>query len=618
MAFIPPASSDALRWRPRDSIAAVGLFAATVAVVLWQNAHVAVLWDLSYVLDTATRIAQGQTPYRDFPLAHAPLTFLTHAAIIRLAGRVFFYHALSVAVVGGLGSVLAWRLALRALTGHMKGAWWTALALSAPLAVLGLYCIFPHPSYDCDAIFFVLLALFLLQKLGSRGGKATVGAGLAAGATLVLPLFAKQNIGLAFLAASVVLVALLLVASRLWPERVEAAPRALVAVLAGTFGALALALGILQATVGLGNYLHWTIGFAAQRRMPALAAMAGVYIDPFLCWSLPSMLAGLLLLRGPVARQRWAQTIWTRRAALALVAAPLLFTLASLLLFDNAEERGDALLSLWPLLLALIAFLLLVRMVAFCRARRPLSLAALLPLVALAAIHGTLMSQQLWGSTYALWPLFVYLAAELLGELAERRGAARKGGEQAELALGPELPLWFAPALVSVASLTLAVCGGFYMASEERLSYADLPGGQPRSSLQSALRGLATPGPHLANFDELVDFAEVHIPEEETVVILPGEDPFYFATGRRAQFPVLLFDPATDPYSSAQLVEEARRRQVQWLVVKRVEQLRDDPMPDREASLAALQREFLPVAQLKGYDVYKRGEAKAQGEAMHP
>jgi hypothetical protein len=583
-------------WRWRDTMAAACLFVATVAVVLWQNAHVAVLWDLSYVLDTATRIAQGQTPYRDFPLAHAPATFLFHAALIRLAGRVFFYHALLVAVVGGVGSVLAWRLALRALVGRMRWAWWGSLALAAPLAVLGLYCVFPHPSYDCDAIFFVLLALLLLHRLSARGETAGVGEGFAVGAALVLPLFAKQNIGLAFMAALVALVVMLLAASRLWPERVVTPQRVLVALLAGAGGALTLALGVLQATVGLGNYLHWTIGFAAQRRMPGLAAMVGVYVDPFLCWSLPATLAGVLLLRGPLARELWVQSVWMRRAALALVAAPWLFTLGSLFLFDNASERADALLSLWPLLLVLAELVALLRVVGIFRARR-LTLAALLPLVALAAIHGTLMSQQLWGSTYALWPLFVYLAAELLGELAGEDGVERAA-----------LPQWFVPAMASSISLTLALCGGFYMASEERLSYVDLEGEKVATSVQPALWGLGTPGAHLANFDELVAFAGAHIPPEESVVILPGEDPFYFATGRSAQFSVLLFDPATDPYSSVQLVEEARRQQVQWLVVKRVEQLRDDPMPEREASLAALGREFQPVAQLKGYDVYKRGK----------
>ena len=61
----------------------------------------------------------GQVPYRDFPLAHAPLTFLIQAAIIRLTGRVFFHHALYTA------SWAAWArcsLAHRART-RCAGAW---------------------------------------------------------------------------------------------------------------------------------------------------------------------------------------------------------------------------------------------------------------------------------------------------------------------------------------------------------------------------------------------------------------------------------------------------------------------------------------------------------------
>ena len=56
------------RWRWRDCAAALALFVATAAVVLWQNSRLAVLWDLSYILENAFRISLGGVPYRDFPL----------------------------------------------------------------------------------------------------------------------------------------------------------------------------------------------------------------------------------------------------------------------------------------------------------------------------------------------------------------------------------------------------------------------------------------------------------------------------------------------------------------------------------------------------------------------
>ena len=133
--------------------------------MLWQNAHLCVLWDASYTLDTSFRIALGQMPYRDFPLVHAPLTFLIQAAIMRLTGRVFFHHVLYAALVNGVAAVLAWRIALHTLRGRMSAAWLVSLLLAAPLIPLGVYSILPFPSYDCDTAFSLLIVLFLLQRL---------------------------------------------------------------------------------------------------------------------------------------------------------------------------------------------------------------------------------------------------------------------------------------------------------------------------------------------------------------------------------------------------------------------------------------------------------------------
>src|SRR6202020_950600 len=101
-----------------------------------------------------------------------------------------------------------------------------------------------------------------------------------------------------------------------------------------------------------------------------------------------------------------SQSRWLYIAAFALLAAPFLFTLASLFLYDDADERGDSLLALWPLLLVLAAAMAVANLF---RLRGTSSLRALLPLVLLAAIHGTFLSQQLWGSTYGIWPLLVLL-----------------------------------------------------------------------------------------------------------------------------------------------------------------------------------------------------------------
>lgn len=565
----------------RDFAAAAGLFAATAAVILWQNSHIAVLWDLSYVLDTATRIAQGQMPYRDFPLAHAPGTFLIQAALIQVGGRVYWHQILYVTLMGGLGSVLTWRIALARLREQVRNAWALSLLLAVPLAVVGIYCILPHPSYDCDCAFWMLVAIWGLQKAGKSAKGAA--SGFAAGVLACVPVFFKQNMGLAFLAAvaGAVVVVLILSGIRRPLERTPDAA-ALLAVLGGVAATLATAALVLHFTAGIGNYLHWTMGFAAERRLPGLSAMLSVYRETDLLWMLPCVAAGVYLLWR--SRDRALRAAWYRSAGFFLMAAPFLWTLLSLLRFDDADERGDALLAVWPLLLVVAAIVAGGRV---WRARH-VTLGPFLPLVIVAAVNGTLMSQQLWGSTYAIWPLLVLLLAELIAALD-----------------GMALRVWVARATAATIAVTLLVCGAFYTASEERLSYVQFPDGPPLHSTNRRLAGLATPGPYLPEFDELLHYAAANIPAKDGLILLPGEDPFYFATGRVPQFPVLLFDPATDPYSPRQAADEVRVRGIRWLIVKRDLQIDADPTPDREALLAALEPEFTLAARLRGYDVYK-------------
>jgi hypothetical protein len=588
------------RWSLRDWIAAAGLFLATAAVVLWQDAHLVVLWDLSYTLDSSVRFALGQVPYRDFPFVHPPLTFLIQAAIMRLAGRVYWHHVLYAALVGGLGTVLAWRIALNTLRGRVAGAWTVSVLLAAPLTVLGIYSILPLPSYDCDSAFSILVAILLLQRLTpdaalvSAAGQSKAGIRalllpFAAGAAVALPLFFKQNIGLLLLAVTVAVVVPMLggrLIGRAPTSPATAGVPALLAVLVGAVTTLLAGALLLHCTVGLGNYLHWTIRFAMERRLPGFKDMLAVYQEPSLVWTLPCVIAALSLLRSRLVKAQWARLL-----ALALLAAPFLFTLVGLFLSDDADDRAVNLLALWPLLLILSAALTLCYLL-----RGPID-RALVPAALLAAIHGTLLSQQLWGSTYAIWPLLIPLVAAMIAFLA----TAGPSG------VAPETAAWNpAPALAVVIAATLLVCGGLYTASEDRLSFIDLPDGPVVHSTLPPLKGMATPGPYLPDFEELLQFAGANIPASDGLMLLPGEDPFYFATGRVPRFPVLLFDPATDPYSPAELVELTHARNIRWLIVKRELQIKEDVTPQREATMKALLEDFKPYARLKGYDVYRR------------
>ena len=162
------------------------------------------------------------------------------------------------------------------------------------------------------------------------------------------------------------------------------------------------------------------------------------------------------------------------------------------------------------------------------------------------------------------------------------------------------------PALAALISVTLLVCGGLYTASEERLSYANLPDSPPAHSHFPELAGLATPGPYLPEIDELLRYAGANIPFDDGIVLIPGEEPFYFVTGRVARFPVPFFDPTIDPYSPVEIRSLVESRNIRWLIVKRDLQTREDPTPDRAAIMQLLTPEFTLAAHLRGYDVYWR------------
>lgn len=546
------------------------LFFATAAFVLWQNTHLTVLWDLSYILENATRISLGQLPYRDFPFPYAPLTFLVQAVIIKLFGRVVLHHYLYAAITAGLASLLTWRILLRLLAPSSLPARLTAFLLAVPLIFLGTSSIFPHPFYDSDCTLCILFCAWLLLRLESEHFPPFPT--FACGILLVLPLFIKQNTGLAFLLSAAVCIAWFAFRNR----------RASLLLLAGAATGFASALTLIQCTVGLANYLHWTIQFAASRRLPGLSTMIGVYQDPSLLWVYLAFALGLaLFLLPPAAGQPAARWI-----ASALLALPFLWAFAALFVQQDASDRVEALLHLWPiLLLASLAFALW----SFPRAA---TIAQLLPLTFLGAIHGAFLSQQLWGSTYALWPLLIILIATILIAVAQR-----------EPANASTLPL---TAFTVVVSFVLLVTGGYYALSHERLDYADLSGDTLEHSNLPALRGLAMRGDWLPDFEELVAYSDREIPRRDTILMIPGEDLFYFTTGRTPQFPVVMMDNTVNPYSAAQIVQLARQRNVRWLIVKRNLQLQEQPLSFRPELLELLSRDFSPAESLNNYDIYRR------------
>jgi hypothetical protein len=117
---------------------------------------------------------------------------------------------------------------------------------------------------------------------------------------------------------------------------------------------------------------------------------------------------------------------------------------------------------------------------------------------------------------------------------------------------------------------------------------------------------MATPGSYLPEFEGLARFADAEIPAGDGILLIPGEVPFYFATGRTPRFPVLLIDPATDPYSPQQTLEEARAHGIRWLIVSRNPQLAGPPHPKLDEIIQTVEQDFVPYRTFPGYEIYRR------------
>ena len=495
------------------------------------------------------------------------------------------HHVLYCAIVSGLATILTWRILHYVLRDALPSIRLAAFLLAALLIVLGIYSVFPHPFYDPDCTFVILCAILLLLLL-ERNGFPPLHAFLT-GIILAIPLFVKQNTGLAFLAFAALAV-VILVASAL---RRGSSVAGYSWLLAGVAGGLTAAIALVHFTVGISNYWHWTIQFAASRRLPGIREMVSPYQNPLLLLWFASFAAGALLL----GQSRRSSRIISLSSVL-LLAAPFAWAAMYLLVEEDPAERAERLLALWP-------FMLVVSLVfALWGARKELTIARLLPFILIGTVQGAFLSQQLWGSTYALWPLLLILLAGVLGELFR---------------IGKEKSAWAIESLAGAVALSMLVSGGFYAASHERLNYADVSAGELVRSTLPALAGLSVHGPWIPQFEELVHYTEREIPKDQGLLMIPGEDLFYYTTGRRPLFPVLMFDHTVNPYSPEEIVEISRRRNICWLIVKKNLQRNDDPVEDKSRLLKLLRGDFSPIQSLANYDIYRRNAGSGLAETAH-
>ena len=536
------------------------LFAASAAFTLWRNTQVAVLVDLSYILNTATRIAAGEVPYLQFPLVLAPFVFLTQALLIKAFGSHFFVQIAYATLVGGVGTALGYVIVRRLVDTPLGRPTVVAVILSIPLVPLGIYAIFPHPFYDPDACFFVLATLAAVLAARDR---PTPARGLMAGALLAVPIFVKQTIGGAFL---VLMVAALLADAVARP----AGRPSFRWIMAGLVVCLGLEIAALQLVVGIDHYLMWTWNFAIAGRGVSLDRMR-TFVDPIVIWPGVLILGLAALARSLPARARGP-----------IFVAGLCLPLFATVFVPTVLPVAPA---LFPPLLIAASVLSVIQLL-----RSGVRFETLIPLVVAGAAVAAILSHDLYGSTYGIFPLLVLALAALvrdLGRFVER-------------------PTQIAPLTGAVLALTLAASGFVYTVTNARLLFADVnaPGPVARSDFP-ALAGLSARGPYIADLDAILVWTRDNVPPDEPFVFLPGEDPAFFALGRPPRLPSVYFYDVANPYSPGEIARFADEVGLRWVFVKDRLQLVEEP-PLEQSLVAALTEHATLVTRVGPYRVYRR------------
>jgi hypothetical protein len=536
------------------------LFAASALFVWWRNTEVGVLVDIAYIVNTGMRIALGEVPYRDFALAQAPGEFLIQAFLIRTLGPDYLVQILYVVLLGGVAAATAFLLVRRLLARAVALPAAVATIVCLPLIPLGIYSIYPHAFYDADACLLVMLALWATLAADDRPSPARWA---IAGALIATPVWMKQNIGGAFLLVTLGAVVL----GAAFDRTARARARWIVA---GSAVTTAVALAFMQLAIGMDNYLRWALGYALSAR--------GVTGDRLAAFVDPAGLAMGLLLLVLVAASR---PLRERDRAVAFAVVGVIFLAA---IFAPPGIPANAVAFFPPVMVAAVV-LALVRAI-----REGPRFATLIPVIAFATVVGASESQGVKDSTFAMFPLLVVALAGLVRDLA----------------WAVPRPLRIAPLTAAVIALALTVSGTLYTVTNARLRFVDVNvPGPAHGSTFPTLAGLSAHGPYIADLDEALAWARDHIPPDEPIVFLPGEDPAYFALGRRPPLPAVYFYDVATGYTAPELIAFADASHVRWVFVKDRRQLRQEvPLADDLAR--ALTDGATLVTQLGAYRVYRR------------
>lgn len=551
---------------------------AAVAVIV-QTTRVTPLIDYTYQVEAAYRIYGGQMPYRDFFLVVPPGTYMVLAALMVLSGG--YSHIVTViftAILAGINVLL-----LNEILSKLKIPFLIRMLLLSILPFTG-HGIYPWPNYDVysgiaiNALFYWLICTAANNRIAPRFGFFFG----AAGATLIL---FKQNTGVAYCLGIIAVFFLTAVRFRKRQSFIL-----LLSTVAGMAVFLLLSLGYIVFNKLGPAIVEQTINFAGSARQPmaAVAIVKGQYIMYFLTVirQLPFLLIFLIPLLIMKKRTGWLPLVLN--AGLFLFLAVL--SIHGIVVIPSIKDQYNMIL-LFSWVTVYSVYIIVLPFLWIRSKNLTTFLPRIFPIAFLITAHATYLTHHIVGSSYGLWPIFVIMTGINIAVIQEAF-----------------------PNIYCTPLIGLFCCFLFYILfmnyqSKQFFDYVSLDG-KVGQSTTPRLAGAGTPGPWMNKLDQLLTYVAVHIPANDAVVTVPGEDPFYAATGRKNPLPILMFHRDINPLSSMDFPKYFAQKGVVWVIAKTETQL--NPVfgfIDLTRPEYGLSRYYATDAQVGIYTIYKRNSS---------
>lgn len=558
---------------------AVSLLAIiTFYTALWQSSRILDLIDWSYFTESAYRIFCGQKIYVDFGIPMTPGSFYTQALLMKIFGPFAMVQRYYTAAAASLVIIFSY-FTLRRI-GKKS---FLDVVFCIPL-IFGVYVISPFVSYDCDAVLICLAVILYFLYIPTDDASSLIYQFILGFATVV-PLFFKQSLGGGFLIGMFLGQTILA-----FQKKNYFSLKHYTVFIIGIICAFSLWAGALYQQGGVSawkNFYFWVFKSALSGRggtHQIFSNLIAGYLDLTSLLLIYASISSCILAISYIFLKKHRKTRLLLLFALVLpwIVFPVLYLINSV---DYTALWHDIIFL--PFAAILILSIPCIIHSIFYAEEKTTPVVILITLIC--AMNADFVSQTIAGSSYALMP-FLIISSKIVFSYARS--------------------LFKIETLKYLAAFCLSytVSAGAYVLTNDRLLYVNNDG-PLQTSNTPGLYGLRTRGDWLPQFDALVTWTQNNIPLNDSIALIPGEDPFFFATRRPpSHIPMFQMNPVAWPYPMTWIIDAANQQKTQWIIVKYRVQMPAGFFMNYEQELTPLilKSHYILVKTLPNYKIYKR------------